>query len=136
MTIIPDGKPCYCGKRGCMETCCSVSALLEWDETLEDFFLHLRKKEHSYEERWLSYLSALTIAIDNLHMVIDYDVILGGSIAPYITDNDIDLLLSKIQKASAFPTDRHFISTASCAGIPIACGAALPYIRKFLESLD
>lgn len=136
MTIIPDGKPCYCGKRGCMETCCSVSALLEGDETLEDFFLHLRKKEHSYEERWLSYLSALTIAIDNLHMVIDYDVILGGSIAPYITDNDIDLLLSKIQKASAFPTDRHFISTASCAGIPIACGAALPYIRKFLESLD
>ena len=104
--------------------------------TLEDFFLHLRKKEHSYEERWLSYLSALTIAIDNLHMVIDYDVILGGSIAPYITDNDIDLLLSKIQKASAFPTDRHFISAASCAGIPIACGAALPYIRKFLESLD
>ena len=91
------------------------------------------KKEHSYEERWLSYLSALTIAIDNLHMVIDYDVILGGSIAPYITDNDIDLLLSKIQKASAFPTDRHFISTASCAGIPIACGAALPYICKFFR---
>lgn len=39
MTIIPDGPPCYCGKRGCMETCCSTAALLLPDETLEQISL-------------------------------------------------------------------------------------------------
>lgn len=136
MTIIPNGKPCYCGKRGCMETCCSTTALLSDEETLENFFHRLRNGDADCEERWAQYLSVLTVAIDNLHMMIDYDVILGGTIAPYMNESDISLLLSKIKNSSAFPTERRFISTASSADIPIACGAALPYIRKFLDQLS
>ena len=33
MTLIPGGRQCYCGKSGCMETYCSVNALLLEDET-------------------------------------------------------------------------------------------------------
>ena len=135
MTVIPDGPPCYCGKRGCMETCCSTTALLLPNETLEDFFRHLRDGIGSYQERWTKYLSYLAIAIDNLHMVIDYDIILGGTIAPYISENDIEILLTRIRNTSAFPTERHYISTAVNAKIPIACGAALPYIKNFLKHL-
>lgn len=39
----PDGKPCYCGKHGCMETLCSLSALLNKNENLENFFTRLRQ---------------------------------------------------------------------------------------------
>ncbi len=135
MTIIPDGKPCYCGKRGCMETCCSTTALLSPGETLEDFFSRLRSGDAGCQDRWMRYLSSLTVAIDNLHMMIDYDVILGGTIAPYMNEEDISLLLKKIRESTAFPTERQFISTVSRSDIPIACGAALAYIRKFLNRL-
>lgn len=136
MTIIPDGPPCYCGKRGCMETCCSTTALLLPEETLDDFFAHLREGDAAYRKRWDKYLSYLAIAIDNLHMVIDYDIILGGTIAPYINDDDIEILLNRIKNTSAFPTERHYISTAVNAAMPIACGAALPYIKNFLKHLE
>lgn len=68
-------------------------------------------------------------------MVIDYDIILGGTIAPYMNDDDIDILLTRIKDTSAFPSERHYISTAVNASIPIACGAALPYIKSFLKHL-
>lgn len=136
MTIIPDGAPCYCGKKGCMETCCSTTALLLPGETLDDFFSHLRAGDNACQKRWHNYLSYLAIAIDNLHMVIDYDIILGGTIAPYLQDEDIEILLTRIRNTSAFPTERRYISTAVNATVPIACGAALPYIKSFLKHLE
>ena len=69
MTLIPDGRPCYCGKNGCVETYCSLQALLNPTESLEAFIYHLRSDESLYRERWYNYLSYLARAIDNLHMV-------------------------------------------------------------------
>ena len=39
--VQPDGKLCYCGRRGCMETVCSMQALLG-DEAPETFFEAVR----------------------------------------------------------------------------------------------
>ena len=53
----------------------------------------------------------------------------------FLNENDIEILLTRIRNTSAFPTERHYISTAVNAKIPIACGAALPYIKNFLKHL-
>ncbi len=135
MIIIPDGRPCYCGKKGCVETYCSLQSLLKPTENIKTFMYQLRSGHPAFIERWQEYLKYLSIAIDNLHMVIDYDVILGGSLGQYLIPKDIKLLHDFVKKRSAFPTERAFIRISSSSSMPIAKGAALLYIKKYLESI-
>jgi predicted NBD/HSP70 family sugar kinase len=135
MTIVPDGRPCYCGKKGCVDTYCSLDSLLREGETAEEFFSELRNGTSEYKSRWSEYLDYLSTAINNLHMVIDYDIILGGVLARYLNSNDIDDLHHLIAQKTTFPSKRRFIKCSSCASTPIAKGAALPYVMEYMESV-
>ena len=135
MTLVENGNACYCGKHGCVESYCSLNALLDNNETIELFFRNLRSGQKEYAKRWNRYLSYLAMAIDNVHMLIDYDIILGGILPRYLKPSDISLLHSLIKERTAFPTDREFIYTARHLDVPNAKGAALPYIREYLDSV-
>lgn len=135
MTLVPDGIPCYCGQKGCMECYCSVGALLNEGENLEGFFEEKRKENPDILNRWDNFLSYLAMAINNLHMVIDCDIILGGHIAPYLTEEDITKLHQLVQKNTAFPEKEPFILQGRRKKHAIAIGAALPYILGFLNEL-
>lgn len=135
MTIVPNGKPCYCGNRGCLDTYCSTQALLQGNESLSDFFHQLRTGNTSVKARWTSYLHYLALAINNLHMFMDCPVILGGTIARYLQGSDLKLLHQTIQNNTAFPTERKFIKVTCCPDSPISRGAALPYIKRYLSTL-
>ncbi|PWU69554.1 NagC family transcriptional regulator [Gracilibacillus dipsosauri] len=135
MTIDPNGPPCYCGKKGCMETFCSVSALLREEETLDSFFSELREGVTSYVLRWDDFLKHLAFSIGNVHQVIDREVILGGHLSPYLIEQDIDILHDKIRKQAAFPSKESFVhlSRSPKNGVPV--GAALPFIMDFIYSI-
>ncbi|RRJ63986.1 ROK family transcriptional regulator [Paenibacillus oralis] len=135
MTIEPNGAPCYCGKKGCMETRCSVCALLEEGETLDSFFRQVRSGVSPYAERWDAFLDYLAFSINNIHLVINREFILGGHISPYLKQQDIDILHEKVDERTAFPSHEPFIhiSRSPENGVPI--GAALPYIQSFLNSI-
>lgn len=135
MTIVPNGRPCYCGNKGCLNTYCSTAALLQAPETLDSFFQKLRDGNADARRRWLEYLQYLAVAINNLHMFIDCDVILGGTIAKYLQGSDLILLHQLVQDRTAFPTEREFIKISCCRSSSINRGAALPYVRKYLDSL-
>lgn len=135
MTIVPGGKPCYCGNRGCLDAYCSTSALLNQEETLESFFQMLRTGDGNIKKRWLEYLHYLALAINNLHMFIDCPVILGGTIAKYLQGSDIKLLHQFVRNNTAFPTEREFIKVTCCPDSPISRGAALHFVKKHLHSL-
>lgn len=132
MTIVPGGRRCYCGKRGCMDTYCTLSALLKPGERVEDFFQSLRAGGTDEEARWRAYLNYLATAIDNIHMMMDYDVILGGIMGRFLTPSDIDRLHELVAERTAFPTERRFIRMGATAHIPVATGAALPYVIQYL----
>jgi predicted NBD/HSP70 family sugar kinase len=135
MTINPNGSSCYCGKKGCMETYCSVSALLEEGETLDFFFQQLRSGTLSYIERWNCFLDNLAFSINNIHLVINREFILGGHISPYLKNNDIETLHEKVYERTAFPGNEPFISISRSPenGVPI--GAAIPFIQSFLNAI-
>ncbi|QGQ44369.1 ROK family transcriptional regulator [Metabacillus sediminilitoris] len=135
MTIDPNGAACYCGKRGCMETLCSVHALLEEDESLDFFFQQVRSSIPSYAERWNTFLDYLAFSINNIHLVINREFILGGHISPYLKEEDIDILHEKINEKTAFPSNEPFIflSRSPENGVPI--GAAIPFIQSFLNAI-
>lgn len=116
-----------------METLCSLSALLQEGETLDDFFEHLHQNNAAVKDRWNQYLVNLAKAINTLHLVHDTDFILGGYLAPYLCEDDILFLHDVIQKMTPFEESPDFILVSKMPKHNIAIGAALPYIQEFLE---
>lgn len=135
MTIIPGGEPCYCGKRGCVNSYCSISALLTHQEDIQRFFFMLRKGTASYAKRWNQYLNHLAAAIDNLHMAINCDMILGGTLSRYLVNEDIIKLHELVNRRTAFPITRQYISISACVNVPLCIGAALPFISKYTRGI-
>ncbi len=135
MIMVPNGKPCYCGKRGCVNAYCSTTSFLKPQEDIQNFFLKLRKGTASYEKRWNKYLDYLATAIDDFHMIINSNVILAGTLAKYLINDDIEHLHRIIQSKSAFPTDEKYISISNYSNLPACMGAALPFVRNYLDSI-
>ena len=128
----PKGELCYCGKRGCLETFCSAKALLG-EEDAAAFFREVRRGAPEQKRRWQTYLKHLARAINNIHLVQDVDFVLGGHLAPYLTEADIQFLYKEIQQYIPFEEEFDFIRLSKMPSHNITIGAALPYIRSFLE---
>lgn len=135
MTLIPGGRLCYCGNRGCMETYCSTQALLKKSESLQAFFSKLRNGCPDSKTTWSNYLKLLASSINNLRMFIDYPIIIGGTLSPYLNANDIAKLHQLIYDNTAFPTEQKFIHSSCCPKSPISRGAALWYIKDYLNQI-
>ncbi len=131
--MVPNGKLCYCGKHGCMETLCSLSALLGEKETPESFFERLRQNDSATIKRWDIYLTHLAKAINMLHLIYDTDFILGGYIAPYLLSEDLSILHEKIRQITPFSEEPDFLTISKMPRHNISIGAALPYIQIFLN---
>lgn len=131
--IEPDGELCYCGNRGCLETFCSINALLKEKESLDGFFEKLYSNDTSVSARWKQYLSHLARAINMLHLVYDTDFILGGYLAPYLHEEDLGFLHGEIRKMTPFPESQDFLHISKMPKHNITIGAALPYIQAFLN---
>lgn len=132
MTLIEGGLQCYCGKHGCMECYCSADALLREGETLEDFF---SENSPNQSARWVEYLGWLALALNNIHMAIDSVIILGGHIAPFLTEDDLTMIFSLIQLRTAFPERENFLRLGVQEADVVAIGAAIPYVREFLAAI-
>ena len=130
----PDGAPCYCGRRGCMETLLSLTSLLEEHENIEDFFTNVRRKEPSFLKRWNTFLTDLARAINMLHLIYDIDFILGGYIAPYLCEDDLAFIHEKIQQMTPFEEPQDFLLISKMPKHNITIGAALPFILEFLNN--
>lgn len=129
----PEGKLCYCGKHGCMETLCSIHSLLDESETIDSFFQKVRKPEEAARKRWLSYLRHLARSVNLLHLIYDKTFILGGYLAPYLLESDLAFLYEEIKKLTPFPEDSDFLQISKMPKHNITIGAALPYIQDFLN---
>lgn len=135
MTIIPDGAPCYCGKSGCMDTYCSATRLSDLtDGKLEHFFLELREERKDIVDRWDEYTTYLSISINNIHMVLDCDIILGGYVGSYIGEYIRDIRRKVLQR-NTFAGDDSFIKTCNYKVGAAALGAALNMIETFVEQV-
>ena len=131
--VEPEGRLCYCGQKGCMETLCSLTSLLQEEETLKNFFELLRQGDAAAKRRWNQYLSDLARSINLLHLVHDTDFILGGYLAPYLREEDIHFLHQEIQRMTPFEEPQDFIRISKMPKHNIAIGAALPSIQNFLN---
>lgn len=135
MTLVPDGLPCYCGKKGCAECYCSGNSLLEYDMQLEEFFAKKESGDPKCQKKWSDYLLYLSRLIHNLHAVIESTVILGGHVTPYFTEEDIVFIRKTVYELSTFPDETSYIVAGRCRVDAVSTGAALPFIQEFLEGI-
>lgn len=135
IVMVPgSNRKCYCGQTGCMETLISMSALLRKGESEEHFFQNVRAGKGTAPERWRAYLLSLAASIDRLHLVYDTDFILGGYLAPFLIEEDIQYLYEEIARRTPFEEAHDFIHIGKMPKHNITIGAALPMIRTFLDS--
>ncbi len=131
----PNGDLCYCGKRGCFETICSMEALVGNDKEPDEFFKHVREGNLEASERWRIFLKYLAKLIAQLHLVVDSKFILGGHLAPYFNEDDIKILYRKVREHTPFIEDDDYILISKMPSHNITVGAALPYVIQFLENM-
>ena len=128
-----NGEKCYCGKTGCFETVLSMHALLG-DEDAEMFFSEARKSDTPESVKWNSFLHILGSLIGAVHLVHDVDFILGGHMAPYFTEEDIHVLYEVVREDCPFEEPDDFIQISKMPSHNINIGAALPFIKNFLDN--
>lgn len=136
MCLIPDGKKCYCGKQGCMETYCSADAL-EYDagEQIDQFFFNLRVGRRKEVVIWDNYLHTLALAIDNIRMIIRSDILIGGLLQPYMIPEDFERLTQYVNEITFFKLEDLKIERSHCGSKATAIGGGLYYINHFLQTL-
>ena len=130
-----NARKCYCGRYGCLETVCSMNALLG-DEPPEAFFENVRAGEAEAVDRWHEYLDVLGRMASNLHLVMDVDIILGGHLTQFLTEQDVRYMYNVIKEATPFDEAEDFIHLSRMPRHNITIGSALTYIRAFLADAE
>lgn len=135
MTVVADGESCYCGKKGCLDAYCSASRLsAASDGKLEKFFAALERKEKKAVQLWDRYTSYLAIAVNNIHMVLDCDIILGGYVGSY-AEARIQDIWEKVSERNTFAESRPFVKACSYQVGAAALGAALRVTEDFVRQI-
>lgn len=135
MTLIPDGKPCYCGKTGCVDAYCSARVLSDLSgRRLEDFFLGLQQNNPDYRSVWDTYLKHLAVVINNLHMLLDYDIVLGGYVGSFLTPW-LDTIRHLVAERNTFEDDGSFVKLCTYQTGAAAYGAAMDVMEGFLRTV-
>lgn len=135
MTIVPGGRQCGCGQKGCLEAYCSTNRISEdLGISLETFFEGLQNGNEEYQKLWKDYLDHLAIGINNIHMVLDCQTVLGGLLGGYIGPYLYDLR-QRLQKLSCFETDGSYCTVSSYGYWSTCVGAALYFVNQFISQI-
>ena len=102
--------------------------------SIDQFFDELQKNNEQYQAIWDQYLNYLAIAINNIHMVLDCQIILGGVLSGYIGPYLYELR-DRISKIATFETDGSFCTISSYGYWSTCIGAALNFVSDFMQEI-
>lgn len=135
MILEKNGRPCYCGKKGCFNAYCSSDILADMtDGDLDLFFKKLEEGDPELQKAWDEYLDYLSIAIANVRTLCDCNIILGGYVGAYI-DQYLHALIQHITSYYLFEQTTPFIKTCDNRTEASALGIAACFIKKYLCEL-
>lgn len=135
MCIVPGGIKCACGKRGCLEAYCSAMRLSnDLGITLRDFFLGVDEGNEEYRARLEDYLHHLAIAVHNIRLVLDCDVVIGGFMAKFL-EPYIPRLREMLSELDPFDPDGSYLHLSRYPKHAALMGAAFHYVKRFLDSI-
>lgn len=132
MCLVPNGRLCNCGRRGCVEAYCSTSRLSDdLGLTLEEFFAQLHAGDEQAATVWEEYRGYLTDALADLRTCFDCDIILGGALSPYL-EGLLPEICWELGEKTLFDGDSVFLHLDHFGSHSAAIGTALRFIDDFL----
>ena len=135
ITLVPNGKRCYCGQYGCVDTYLAATNLSDLtDENLSAFFKGLKSGNKELKKSWDIYLDHLASTVNIVHVLLDCKIILGGYVGEYL-DPYLSDLKERAARLNTFSNDADYLKTCSYKKESIAAGAALNFIVSFIESI-
>lgn len=135
VTLVPEGRECYCGQKGCFVAYCSARTLADHaGGDLDAFFEGLEQGHGEMAAAWEEYLDYLSIAVNNVYQALDCPIILGGPVGWRLRTR-MEELRQRVVARSAYPTDGSYLRPSSVPVDAPAVGAALGYIWDYLDSL-
>ncbi len=133
--IVPNGRPCYCGQRGCVDAYLAATELSSHTEgNLAAFFSLLESGDPSISDIWNNYLDHMARTVNTLNMLFDCTIILGGYVGEYIAGR-MDEIRSRAEKLNTFEHNADYLVCCSYQTEAIAAGAALYFISRFIDSI-
>lgn len=135
MRLYPEGRPCYCGKKGCMEAYCSANALQqEAGEPLKQFFQAMRSGCRERTAVWHRYLRNLAMGINNIRMLFDCEYIIGGYLHSFMEEQDFFLLAQYAKEECSFQSADIRLVHSAFTDDSAAPGAGIFLVKRFLNS--
>ena len=135
MTIVPEGNRCYCGQTGCFETYCNAAILSDlYDGNLARFFEELENGDEKCVQIWEEYLKYLSVAVNNIRMLFDCKVILGGYVGAYM-EKYLSRLKGLAANRNTFEDHAEYLMACKVKKEALAFGGALPFIHEFRETI-
>lgn len=133
--VEPGGLLCSCGKQGCLEAYCSAGRIeRSFGVSLEEFFLGVEQHNADYEALLYDMLRHLAIGINNIHMVLDCDVVLGGFLTEFLQPY-LPALKQYVLSSNSIISDADFVKLSTLRHHITPLGGALPFVRRFIESV-
>lgn len=133
--VAPGGLRCSCGRQGCLEAYCSSRRIsTDIGITLEEFFDGIQNRNADYCMKWESYLYHLASGINNIRMVLDCDVVLGGFMTEYLADS-MPRLGEYLAALNSFERSSDYLHLSRQRKHAIPMGASLYFITRFLDEL-
>lgn len=135
MTVLPGGGECYCGQQGCFEVYCNATILSgQYEGDLAMFFQQLDEGEERCRAIWKEYLHYLSIAVNNIRMLFDCKVILGGYVGAHL-EKYMDELKRLAMERNTFEDNADYLRVCKVKKDALALGSALPFIHEFWKTL-
>ena len=136
MVIHPGGKQCLCGKKGCFEAYVSEKALSsELDMTLDNFFELAAQGNKNNSNVLDEYMDNLALGINNIYTMMDCDIVLGGTVAPYLKQYE-NSIKERLVNDYSFDTDADYLRISDGGGRKSGLGAALSFVARFIDGVE
>ena len=132
--VEPGGLACSCGRRGCLEAYCSVRRVHGEGFTVKEFFDRVMEHDTACEALWGDMLRHLAIGINNVQMVLDCDVILGGFFSQYIKPW-FPLLQKYVADGSLLGEGANNVRLSALGTHSTVLGAACHFIQEFITTM-
>lgn len=136
MVIHPGGKQCLCGKKGCFEAYVSEKVLSsELDMTLDNFFELVAQGNKNNSDVLDEYMDNLALGINNIYTMMDCDIVLGGTVAPYLKQYE-NSIKERLVNDYSFDTDADYLRISDGGGRKSGLGAALSFVARFIDGVE
>ena len=136
MRLVHNGRLCYCGKKGCFQTYCSVNSLEEASGMEIQLFMDQVNSGNKHcQSIFDEYLSYLAFGINNIRMVLDCEFIIGGYLEKFLNDANLELLAKKVKEEASFDIMKFQYRRSVHGDKASSRGAAFIQINNFIISL-